>query len=235
MMIEDLDNITETALLQWIKASIQTESNIHSRGYQGNVYLYERKGKRFIIKTPIGWGLGRLVRTAMLRREYRVYARLSQIQGIPLCYGLLDGRYLVLEYIGGTPMQGAEITNRTVFFDSLLKLIKELHKAGVAHTDLKKETNLLIVEGNLPYVIDFGVAIIRKPGPAPLNRYLYNLASKFDFNAYVKLKYDGKYENVSDEDKGYYNRTIVEKVSRRIRDNKFYGRIFLRRHKTSRR
>ena len=76
-MIKDLDNITETELLQWIKASIQTESNIHSRGYQGNVYLYEGKGKRFIIKTPIGWGLGRLVRTAMLRREYRVYARLS--------------------------------------------------------------------------------------------------------------------------------------------------------------
>ena len=234
-MIKDLDNITETELLQWMKASIQTESNIHSRGYQGNVYLYEGKGKRFIIKTPVGWGLGRLVRTAMLRREYRVYARLSQIQGIPLCYGLLDGRYLVLEYIGGTPLQNAEITNGTVFFDSLLKLIKELHKAGVAHTDLKKKTNLLVVEGKLPYIIDFGVAIIRKPGLAPLNHYLYNLTRKFDFNAYVKLKYDGNFENVSDKDKNYYNRTIVEKVSRRIRENKLYSWVFLRHHKSSRR
>jgi len=230
-MIKDLDNITETELLQWIKSSIQTESNIHSRGYQGNVYLYEGKGQRLIIKTPIGWGLGRFVRTAMLRNEYRAYARLSQIQGIPRCYGLLDGRYLVLEYVGGTLLQSVEITNRTVFFDSLLNLIKELHKAGVAHTDLKKKTNLLVVEGMLPYIIDFGVAVIRKPGIAPLNHYLYNLASKFDFNAYVKLKYDAKYENVSDKDKGYYNRTIVEKVSRRIRENKLYSRIFLRHKK----
>jgi tRNA A-37 threonylcarbamoyl transferase component Bud32 len=176
-MIEDSNDITETELLQWIESSIQTGSNIHSHGYQGNVYLYEGKGKRLIIKSPIGWGLGRFVRTAMLRREYRVYARISQIQGIPRCYGLLDGCHLVLEYIGGTPMQSAEITNRTVFFDSLLQLIKELHKAGVAHTDLKKETNLLIVEGKLPYVIDFGVAIIRKPGLAPLNHYLYDLGS----------------------------------------------------------
>jgi tRNA A-37 threonylcarbamoyl transferase component Bud32 len=234
-MIKDLDNITETELLQWIKSSIKTESNLHSLGYQSNVYLYEGKGKRLIIKTPIGWGLGRFVRTAMLRKEYRVYARLSQIQGTPRCYGLLDGRYLVLEYIGGTPMQSAEITNWTVFFDSLLKLIKELHKAGVAHTDLKKKTNLLVVEGKLPYIIDFGVAIIRKPGLAPLNHYLYNLASKFDFNAYVKLKYDRNYENMSDKDKGYYNRTIVEKVARRIRENKLYSRIFLRHHKSSHR
>lgn len=230
-MFEDLDNITETELLQWIKSSIQTESNIVSHGYQGNVYLYEGKGKRLIIKTPIGWGLGRFIRTAMLRNEYRVYARLSQIQGIPRCYGLLGGRYLVLEYIGGTPLRSAEITNRTVFFESLLKLIKEMHKAGVAHTDIKKKTNLLVVEGKHPYVIDFGVAIIRKPGLAPLNHYLYNLASKFDFNAYVKFKYDGNYENMSDKDKSYYNRTIVEKVSRRIKKNKLYARIFFRHKK----
>ena len=119
----------------------------------------------------------------------------------------------MLEFIDGIPIRNAQITDRDLFFNALLKLIKELHKAGVAHTDLKKKDNLLVVKGHTPYVIDFGVAVIRKQGFAPLNHYLYNLSRKFDFNAWVKLKYNGRYENIVDEDREYFNRTVIEKVS----------------------
>jgi len=217
-MLRDIDNLTERELVQWVRGSTKTRSNIFRRGYQGYVYLYEDKDRRLIIKAPMGWGLGRLLRRAMLRNEYRVYSRLSGVAGVPRCYGLVDGCYLVLEFIDGVPVRSARITDRDVFFKTLLNLIKELHKAGVAHTDLKKKDNLLVVEGHTPCVIDFGVAVIRKSGFAPLNRYLYNLASKFDFNAWVKLKYDGKYEDMVDEDRKYFNRTVVEKVSRWIKD-----------------
>ena len=67
-------------------------------------------------------------------------------------------------------------------------------------------------------VIDFGVAVIRKSGFAPVNRYLYNLALKFDFNAWIKLKYDGRYEDILEQDREYFNRTVIEKVSRLIKD-----------------
>lgn len=155
----------------------------------------------------------------MLRNENRVYARLPVMQGVPRCYGFLDNRYLVLEYIDGIPFRTARITDRTLFFKALLNLIKDFHKAGIAHTDLKKKDNLLVVGGKIPYVIDFGVAVVRKPGFAPLNHYLYNIASRFDFNAWVKLKYDGEYEKMSEKDGKYYNRTMVEKISRWIKDN----------------
>jgi len=217
-MLKDIDSLTESELLQWVRRSIKTGSNILSRGYQGHVYLYEGKGQRLILKAPTGWGPGRLIRWAMLRNEYRVYSRLSEVHGVPRCYGLLDGRYLVLEFIDGVPIRRARITDRGVFFDTFLNIIKELHKVGVAHTDLKKKDNLLVIEGRTPCVIDFGVAVVKKPGFAPLNRYLYNLARKFDFNAWVKLKYGGKYENISHEDRAYYNRTMVEKVSRWTKD-----------------
>jgi predicted Ser/Thr protein kinase len=217
-MLRNMDYLTESELLQWVRESVKTRSNIFSYGYQGHVYLYEAKGQRLVLKAPTGWGLGNLIRRAMLRNEYRVYSRLSGLRGVPRCYGILGGRYLVLEYIDGIPVRRAHITDRGSFFESLLKLIKELHKAGVAHTDLKKKDNLLVVEGRTPYVIDFGVAVVRKPGFAPINRYLYNLARKFDFNAWVKLKYEGKFENIAEEDRGYYNRTVVEKVSRWIKD-----------------
>ncbi len=216
-MIREIENITESELLQWIRLGVKTETNILSHGYQGCVYLYESKGQRLVLKAPIGWGLGRFIRTAMLRREYKIYSRLSEIQNIPRCYGLIDGRYLVLEYIVGIPIKSAQLTNRSEFFEDLLNLIKELHKTGVAHTDLKKKDNLLVVKGKMPYIIDFGAAVIRKSGFAPLNHCLYNIASKFDFNAWVKLKYDG-YKNVSEKDREYYNRTVVEKISCWIKD-----------------
>ena len=167
----------------------------------------------------MGWGLGWLIRLRMLRNEYRAYSRLSEIQGIARCYGLLDGRYLVLEHIDGIPIRNAQITHQDLFFETLLKVIKELHHVGVAHTDLKKKDNVLVVDGKSPCLIDFGVAVVRKPGFAPLNHYLYNIASTFDFNAWVKLKYDGNYENLTPEDKEYFNRTVIEKVSRWIKDH----------------
>jgi serine/threonine protein kinase len=213
-----MENINESELLEWIRCSVRDGKNILSRGYQGHVYLYRDKGRRLVIKAPMGWGLGKLIRLLMLRNENRVYSRLSEMKGIPRCHGLLDNRYLVLEYIDGTPIRNARITERNAFFEALLTVIKGLHEAGVAHTDLKKKDNVLVVDGSIPYVIDFGVAVVRKPGFAPINHYLYNLASTFDFNAWVKLKYDGTYEDVTEEDSVYFNRTFIEKVSRWIKD-----------------
>jgi len=213
-----MENVTESELLEWIRSSVKSGKNILSRGYQGHVYLYHDKGNSLVIKAPIGWGLGKLIRLLMLRNEYRVYSRLPDMNGIPRCHGLIDNRYLVLEYIRGTPIRHARIADRNAFFETLLTVIKRLHKAGVAHTDLKKKDNVLVVDGRIPYVIDFGVAVVRKSGFAPINHYLYKLASTFDFNAWIKLKYDAKYEEVTEKDSVYYNRTIIEKVSRWIKD-----------------
>jgi predicted Ser/Thr protein kinase len=217
LILTDMDKLTESQLLQWVRDRVKTKSNIFDRGSQGHVYLYEGKGQRLILKAPTGWGVGRLIRRLMLRNEYRAYSRLSDVRGIPRCYGLLDGRYLVLESIGGVPLRMAQITDRSMFFGTLLNLIKQLHAAGVAHGDLKKKDNLLVVEGRTPSVIDFGVAVVWKPGFAPINHYLYNLARKFDFNAWVKLKYERNFKNMTDEDAEYYDRTIVETVSRSIK------------------
>jgi predicted Ser/Thr protein kinase len=209
--------LNEGEILKWIKSSVRYRSNIFRRGYQGYTYRYEGNDKRLIIKATMGWGFGKLVRRWMLRNEYRVYTRLSGLNGIPACYGFFERRYLILEFIDGTPMRSAQIENRDLFFETLLNLIKGMHDLGVAHTDLKKKDNILVVNGQHPYVIDFGAAIVRKSGFAPLNHYLYKLSKKFDYNAWAKLKYNRKLENISEEDRQYYNRTIVEQVSHWIK------------------
>jgi RIO-like serine/threonine protein kinase len=212
-MLDHLNGITESEILHWIKNSVKTGSHIFSHGYQGHTYIYEGKSQRLIIKAPMGWGLSKYVRRLMLSNEYRVYNRLAGIKGVPLCYGFVDGRYLVLEFIEGVSFRNSPVTDNPTFFDTLLELIKEIHKAGVAHGDLKKKDNLLIIKGQTPCVVDFGVAIVRKSGFAPLNHYLYNLYQQFDYNAWAKLKYNNNFDHISEEDKKYYHRTLIEKVA----------------------
>jgi predicted Ser/Thr protein kinase len=212
-----LDAETERALIEWIEAPARAAQPAHARGYQGTVYLYEHGNRKLIVKVAARGLLGGWLGRWMLRREYGVYQRLDGYPGSPRCHGLLRGRYLVLDYIEGVRFRNHEIHDRRAFFDTLLAHIKELHRRGVAHADLKRNDNLLIVDHRVPYVIDFGAAIVRKPGFAPLNHYLYALARRFDFNAWAKLKYQGRMEELTAEDRAYYRRTGIEIIARAVK------------------
>lgn len=212
----------DSELLDWIKESTKTNSNIYRKGYQGCVYLYERGEQRLIIKATTGRGPLRLIRRGMIRNEYKAYSRLKDIKGVPRCYRLIGKDYLILEFVDGIPYRKARIGNREAYFQGLLRLIKEIHKAGVAHADLKKKDNLLLVGDHTPFIVDFGTAVIRKTGFSPLNRWFYLTAKRFDLNAWIKLKYGKKYQDISEEDKEYYHRTMVEKISRWLK------RLYLR-------
>jgi predicted Ser/Thr protein kinase len=211
-----LDTPTERALIEWIETRAGGVQP-HARGYQGAVYLYEADGRRYIVKAALGTGISGGLRRWMLHRERETYRRLDGFAGSPRCHGLLKGRYLVLDYIDGVSLRDARITDRQTFFDTLFAHIKELHRRGVAHADLKRRDNLLVIDGRLPYLVDFGAAIVRKPGFAPINRYLYALAARFDFNAWAKLKYQGRMEELTPEDRAYYGRTGIEIVARAIK------------------
>jgi len=216
-MQNDISGVNEAELLRWIESSIKTGSNIISHGYQGHIYLYEDKDLRLVVKAPMGWGLGRFIRRIMLRNEFRAYSKLSSVKGIPRCFGFLKKSYLVLQFIEGVSVKNAPIADHEHFYKAFLDLIKNLHAAGVAHGDLKKKDNLLVVGQKNPCVIDFGIAIIKKKGFAPINHFLYNLAGKFDYNAWAKLKYNRNFANINGDDKKYYNRTIFETVSHKIK------------------
>jgi serine/threonine protein kinase len=216
-MLPPLDSRTERALIEQIEAGIPAGQPAYAHSYQGAVFLCETGGRRYFVKAAVGGGLEGLLRRWMLRREYNVYQRLTDFTGSPRCYGLIDGRYLVLEYIDGLTLRNGEIDDRRAYFDTLFAHIEELHRRGVAHADLKRKDNLLVIGGRLPCLVDFGVAIVRKPGFAPFNHYLYELARRFDFNAWAKFKYRGHMEELTPEDRPYYRRTVVEIIARAIK------------------
>lgn len=214
---DSLDASTERALIDWIEAQERSGGPVHARGYQGAVHLYERDGRRLIVKAAPGSGIRGWLRRWMLRREYETYQRLKGFVGSPACYGLIQGRYLVLDYVDAEPVRLEQITDPRTFFDTLFAYIKELHRRGVAHADLKRRDNLLVIDGRRPCIVDFGAAIVAKPGFAPMNRYLYRLAQRFDFNAWAKLKYNGRMDQMTSEDRVYYHFTAIERIARAIK------------------
>jgi len=215
-MAWSLDGLTESELAAWVERDVR-QRPAYAHGYQGRVYLYESGNQRLIVKVATGAAPWRWLRQAMLRHEARVYRELAGFRGAPRCYGLVRGRYLVLEHMDGVPLRRASGLDRAVFFEALFGHIEELHRRGVAHADLKRPDNLMVVDGRLPYLIDFGAAVVRKPGFAPFNHYLYELARRFDFNAWVKLKYQGRIDQASDADRVYYRRTNIEKFARAVK------------------
>lgn len=212
-----LDTSTERLLIEQIEARIRSGEPPYARGYQNLVYLGESGGRRFFVKAAVGGGPTGLLRRWMLRREHGAYQRLAGFAGSPHCYGLIGGRYLVLEYIDGVSLRGGRIEDPRAYFDTLFADIRQLHRHGVAHADLKRRENILVIDGRRPCLVDFGAAIVRKPGFAPFNHYLYELACRFDFNAWAKLKYQGRMEELTPEDLPYYRRTAIEKLARAIK------------------
>lgn len=219
-MFAGLTGITEAGLKQWIEDSLANHTNILAAGYQGQTLEYQDANHHLVIKVPHGRGLLKQFHISMLRHENQVYQHLSKFPAIPGCYGLVDNQYLVLEFIQGQPFRSQRPEDEVLFFKTFLQNIHDMHEMGVAHFDLKKRDNLLVIDGKTPCLIDFGAAIIQKQGFHPLNALLFNMASRFDYNAWIKLKYNNQFQLISEEDRQYYSKTKTEIVSRKIK--RFY-------------
>jgi len=190
-----------------------------SSGYQGSVYLAGAAGERVIVKKTMGWLPARAVRRAMIRREYAVYQRLQGVAGVPRCYGLEHGEQLLLEYVEGHTFRNAaaELADREAFFAELLDVIRSLHRAGIAHSDLKRKDNILVTPSERPVLIDFGSAVILRDGAGPFNRFLFRQACRIDLNAWVKHKYRKRFDEISAADLPLYRPTFIEAGARAIR------------------
>lgn len=208
-----IKGIDESILKKRIEDSLHNDTHVLAAGYQGKTLLFEDNGRHIVIKIPHGRGLAKYIHTLMLRHEYRVYQQLSDFDGAPSCYGLVANTYLALEFAEGHPIRNQRPADEQSYFKKLFELIQQLHHLGVAHMDLKKKDNLLVTSKDRPCLIDFGVAVIKKPGFHPLNAFLFKLAKRFDYNAWIKHKYHNNMQNLSKQDTAYYKRTLIEKIS----------------------
>jgi serine/threonine protein kinase len=187
-------------------------------GYQATVHLYHTSLGDVVVKKPhAGLVLGAVWR-ALLRREHGVYARLAGVPGVPRCYGLIAGRYLALEYVPGPSLRGHDESLEAPerFMSHLLATLRAMHAAGVAHRDLKRKDNIIVGPGERPYLIDFGIASLRK-GPAGGRDRIFEHACQLDLNAWIKLKYGKRLAEIALEDAALYRPLLTERLARAIR------------------
>ena len=107
----------------------------------------------------------------LARREARA---LQAIDGMPDTPRLLDwtGRRLDRSYMAGDAMYQRPPRGDVAYFRQARRLLQQLHRRGVAHNDLAKEANWLVLEDGRPALIDFQLATRGDPR-APWMRLLF--------------------------------------------------------------
>jgi len=189
------------------------------RGYQAKAELFDSPAGRFVLKKARGISLWRLLGEISIRREYEVYRRIRGVPGVPRCLGLLDERILVIEYIDGATFRQYEqqLKDWDAFFAKLFETIQGVHAVGVAHGDLKRKDNILVGPGEQPYIVDFGVASVAKPATTIWANAMFRWMRQYDYNAWVKLKYRRRLDDLPAADAGLYRPTWMERIARTIR------------------
>jgi serine/threonine protein kinase len=207
-------------IADWLRTAVTSASGKQlGAGYQASLRLFESPYGRLVVKSAHAHGLRGSVAKASIRREQRAYERLGGIPGIAKSYGLLDEESLVLEHIEGPSLREyeTELQDRERFFADLLEIIDAMHAAGVAHGDLKRKDNTLVGPDRRPYVVDFGIACIRRNQDGIVNRWCFEWMRQMDYNAWIKLKYGRKPTGLSPEDAARYRPLWLERVARWIR------------------
>jgi RIO-like serine/threonine protein kinase len=93
----------------------------------------------------------------LARREARALRVLDGLPGVPRLLNA-DRRRLTREWIDGQPMHYARPRDRH-YYRSALLLLRRIHRHGVAHNDLAKETNWLVTPDGEPALVDFQLAL----------------------------------------------------------------------------
>lgn len=96
----------------------------------------------------------------LARREARALASLHEASDVPTLLRW-DGARLVRTWLPGLPLHVAR-TRDPAYFRDALALLRRLHRAGVAHGDLAKEPNWLVLDDGRPAVVDFQLATVSR-------------------------------------------------------------------------
>jgi hypothetical protein len=101
-------------------------------------------------------GLGWLARRLAAREAAALRELRAPLPGLPTLL-TFDGRLLRRSFVPGEPLFVAPPPSRGYFVHAL-RLVRVLHRAGVAHNDLAKEANWLVAPGGLAGLVDFQLA-----------------------------------------------------------------------------
>ena len=133
------------------------DSRLLKKDLFGEIRLVANGDERHIVRdssTASGWI--RWLARGLLRREANVLAALGDLVGVPQLLKV-EHDLLARSYLPGNPMHRAKPRD-PAYFTAAARLLRCLHRIGVAHNDLAKEPNLLVRSDGSPAFVDFQLA-----------------------------------------------------------------------------
>lgn len=137
-------------------------------------------GTTRLVRAGDGWLVERDTRTArpflrwlarrLAAREAAALATLADQAGVPRLLGF-DGHVVRRSFLPGVPLYEAPPRSRR-YFAAALRVLRRMHRAGVAHNDLAKEANWL-VDGDACAIVDFQLATRSPQRTAGFRRRAY--------------------------------------------------------------
>ncbi len=115
-----------------------------------------------------------------MQRERRALLRLRGVDGVPRL--LANG----CDHLDRSLLEGATLAERPPeleWFRSARRILRQLRHRGVAHNDLAKEQNWLVLDDGGAGVVDFQLAVIARP-----RRPLLRLMAREDLRHLLKHK-----------------------------------------------
>jgi hypothetical protein len=91
-------------------------------------------------------------------REAAALAALAEVEYVPRLLEF-DGAVVRRSYLNGVPLYEAPPRSRAYFVHAL-RVLRRLHRAGIAHNDLAKEANWLVAPGEACAIVDFQLATL---------------------------------------------------------------------------
>ena len=98
----------------------------------------------------------------LARREARGLMRANALEAAPRLLAW-TGRTLDRSYLAGAAMHLAPPRGDVAYFHRARRLLQALHRLGIAHNDLAKEANWMVLEDGRPALIDFQLASCGNP------------------------------------------------------------------------
>ena len=98
----------------------------------------------------------------LARREARAIGQLDGLEATPQLLGW-DGVRLDRSYLEGAAMYQKPPRGDLTYVRAARRLLQQVHRRGIAHNDLAKEANWLVLADGRPAVIDFQLAVRGHP------------------------------------------------------------------------
>lgn len=98
----------------------------------------------------------------LARREALAIGQLDGLEATPQLLGW-DGVRLDRSYLEGAAMYQKPPRGDLAYFRAARRLLQQVHRRGIAHNDLAKEANWLVLADGRPAVIDFQLAVRGHP------------------------------------------------------------------------